>query len=429
MTIGKRTLPRTLLLAAMLAVFTMVLAACSSGTSSSDKTATAGAGGATTPAAGATSGATSGATKVASGGAGTITVKKGDPIKIGISTTLTTDNAELGIPIRDAALLAIKTKGTVDGFTVEGDVQDDGCAGPASVSAANKLISDGVVAVIGPMCSGGAVAALDPYSAENLLVVSASATNPSVTAQGKKDFFRTAWNDATQGAEMAKYAYTTLGKKNAVLVNDQSTYGKGLMDVFKASFTSLGGKIASEEAVTVGEKDFGPTVTKIKGENPDLVVFGGFIAEGAVLVRQLKDAGATATFMGADGIADQKFIDQAGGAAEGAYVSRGPKATDTTLFDAFAAAYKAAYGKDAGQFTEYTTDAVNLVLAAIEKVGKVDSSGNLVIDKQQLIDAVAATDYTGPSGQISFDDKGDRKVVGAINEIDQVTNGALKRVQ
>ena len=424
MKIGKRAL----LLAAMLATLTMVLAACSSGTSSKDKTATAGAGGAKTPAAGATTAATSAATKAATS-AGSITVKKGEKIKIGISTTLTTDNAQLGIPIRDAALLAIKTKATIKGFTLEGDPQDDGCSGPASVTAANKLIADGVVAVVGPMCSGGAVAAQDPYLGANLLVVSSSATAVNVTAQPKANFFRVAWNDATQGGEMAKYVYTTLGKKNAVLVNDQSVYGKGLMDVFKKAYTDLGGKVVGEEAVTVGEKDFSPTVTKIKGETADIVIFGGFIAEGAILVRQLSEAGVSAAFMGADGIADQKYIDQAGGKAEGSYVSRGPKPTDTKLYDAFAAAYKAEYKKEAGQFTEYSTDATNIILAAIEKVGTVDGSGNMVIDRQKLIDAVKATSYDGASGQIKFNDKGDRLVVGAVNEIDQVKGGKLSRLQ
>ncbi len=411
--------PRMLLLGLVLAAATTLLAACG-GTSSADKTATAATGGGGTPAA-ATSPAASG---------GTITIKKGDPIKIGISTTLSTDNAQLGIPIRDAALLAIKTKGTIKGFTVQGDPQDDLCSGPGSVSAATKLISDNVVAVMGPMCSGGAVAALDPYSAANLLVISSSATNPSVTAQGKTDFFRTAWNDATQGAEMAKYAYTTLGKKKAVLVNDQSTYGKGLMDVFKASFTGLGGTVLSDEAVTVGEKDFSPIVTKIKGENPEIVVFGGFIAEGAVLVRQLKDAGVNAAFMGADGIADQKFIDQSGGAAEGAYVSRGPTPNDRTQYDKFATAYKAAYGKDPGQFTEQTTDAINIMLAAIDAASTVDSSGNLVIDRAKLLSTVRATKYDGASGLISFDSKGDRVITaGTVNRIDQVKSGKFVRVQ
>ncbi len=416
MTIRTRMLPRLLLLTAMLAAMLAVFSACSD--DKDDKKST-------TP--GATTAA--GTTPPASGGAGTITVKKGDPIKIGISTTLTTDNAQLGIPIRDAALLALKTKGTIKGFSLVGDPQDDGCAGPASVTAANKLISDGVVAVMGPMCSGGTVAAQDPYAAASMLVVSGSATAVNVTATAKKGFFRVAWNDATQGGEMAKYVYTTLGKKNAILVNDQSVYGKGLMDVFKASFTALGGKVVSEEAVTVGEKDFSPTVTKIKGQTADIVVFGGFIAEGATLVRQLGEAGVTATFMGADGIADQKYIDQAGGKAEGSYVSRGPKAVDTTKYDAFAAAYTAEYNKEVGQFADYATDATNIILAAIESVATVDGSGNLVIDRDELITAMKVTDYAGTTGQIKFNDKGDRVVVGAVNEIDQVTDGKLKRLQ
>jgi branched-chain amino acid transport system substrate-binding protein len=418
---------RAPLLAGMLAVVAALALACGGGTSSSDKTATASAGGGkTTPAAGKTTAATS-----AAGAGGTITIKKGDSIKIGISTTLSTDNAQLGIPIRDSALLVIKQKATIKGFTVAGDPQDDLCSGPGSVTAANKLIADKVVAVVGPMCSGGAVAALDPYSQQNLLVVSSSATNPSVTAVGKKDFFRTAWNDATQGAEMAKYAYTTLGKKNAVLVNDQSTYGKGLMDIFKASFTAAGGKVAGEEQVTVGDKDFGPIVTKIKGESPDIVVFGGFIAEGAILVRQLSEAGVTATFMGADGIADQKYIDQAGGKAEGSYVSRGPTPSDQAEYKKFADAYKAEYGKDLGQFGEQTADATNIVLAAIEKVATTNAAGDLVIDKDALIAAVKATSaYNGASGIITFDAKGDRVITtGTINRIDQVKSGKLERVQ
>ncbi|TAK56900.1 MAG: branched-chain amino acid ABC transporter substrate-binding protein [Dehalococcoidia bacterium] len=423
---GHRIRSRTSMvwLALMVAALTAILAACGGGTSSADKTATAGAGGKTPAAGTATKAATS-----AAGTGGTITVKKGDALKLGLSTTLTTDNAQLGLAIQNGAKLAVKEKPTIKGFTVTLDAQDDLCSGPGSVDAANKLISDKVVAVVGPMCSGGAVAALDPYSKENLLVVSSSATNPSVTQQGKKDFFRTAWNDATQGGEMAKFAYNVLGKKNAVLVNDQSVYGKGLMDVFKKSFTDLGGKVASEEAVTVGEKDFGPTVTKIKGESPDIVVFGGFIAEGAILVRQLSEAGVTATFMGADGIADQKYIDQAGGKAEGSYVSRGPKPTDTTLYDKFAAAHKTEFGTDPGQFADYTYDAVNIVLAALDKVATVDANGDLVIDKDKLIAAVRATDYTGTSGKIQFNDVGDRTVVGAVNEIDQVKDGKLTRVQ
>lgn len=418
---GRRWLPLSLA-AALLALFAMVAVAC--GDDDDDD------GGDQTPAATKPAGQTPSATQP-SGGGDTITIKKGDKIKIGISTTLTTDNAQLGIPIRDGALLAIKQKGTIKDFEIEGIAEDDLCSGPGSVTAAQKLVSEDVVAVQGAMCSSGTVAALDTYAQENVLVISGSSTGVQVTNPPKANFLRTAWNDATQGAEMAKYACTTLGKKNAVLVNDQSVYGKGLMDVFKKAYTDGGCTVASEEAVTVGEKDFSPVVTKIKGENPEIVVFGGFIAEGAVLVRQLRDANVAADFMGADGIADAKYIEQAGGAAEGSYVSRGPTPAESTAYDKFAAEYNTEYGKAAGQFSEHAYDAMNVILAAIEASATVDADGNLVIDRQALIDAAHDVKLPdGASGPIEFNESGDRVIAaGTLNRIDQVKSGVLERIQ
>jgi branched-chain amino acid transport system substrate-binding protein len=381
----------------------------------------------TTPAA--TSAATSAATEPAGGEGDTITIAAGSSIKIGISTTLTTENAELGIPIRDAALLAITDYGDIEGFTVEGVPADDLCSGPGSEAAAAQLIADDVVAVHGPMCSGGAVAALDDYGAQNILAISASATNGSVVQQGATNFARTAWNDDTQGAEMAKYVYDELGLTQVVTVNDQSTYGQGLMGVFKTEFEALGGTVTSEQAVTVGEQDFSSVVTTI-GTTPEIVVFGGFIAEGATLVRQLRDAGYEGAFMGADGIADQDFIDQAGGGAEGAYVSRGPQPAASS-YDDFLAKYQAEYGEAAGiQFTEHSYDAMTIILRAIEQVATVEG-GSLVIDRQALIDAAKTiTLENGASGTVEFLENGDRDIaVGAVNRIDQVENNAFVQVQ
>jgi branched-chain amino acid transport system substrate-binding protein len=375
--------------------------------------------------------ATSGATQPAGGEGETITIAAGEPIKIGISTTLTTDNAELGIPIRDSFLLALGERPDIEGFTIESVEADDLCSGPGSEAAAQQLITAEVVAVIGPMCSGGSVAALDDYDAEDILVIGTSATNTSVTQQGATNFARTAWNDDVQGEEMAKYVQETLALTTAVLVDDQSTYGKGLMDVFETTFTEAGGTVASRQVVTVGEQDFSAVVTTITGDSPEIVVFGGYIAEGAALVRQLRDAGFEGVFMGADGIADQDFIDQAGGAAEGAYVSRGPQALETN-FDEFMAKYVAEYGEDAGtQFTDFTYDGVNVLLNAIEQVAEVDSDGNLTINRADLIAAARGiTLEGGATGTVEFLDNGDRDIaVGAVNRIDQVTGGVLTQLQ
>jgi branched-chain amino acid transport system substrate-binding protein len=373
--------------------------------------------------------ATSAATQP-SGGGKTVTIEAGQPIKVGVSVTLSGENAELGFPIRDAVLLAAKEKGEINGFSVEVVEADDLCSGPGSETAAQQLISEGVVAVQGPMCSGGAVAALDDYAAAGLFVLSGSATNGSVVKQGATNFARTAWNDDTQGDEMAKYVFNELDLTSAALVDDQSTYGKGLMDVFEASFEGLGGTITTRQAVTVGEQDFSSVVTSI-GTDPEIVVFGGFIAEGAALVRQLRDAGYEGAFMGADGIADQRFIDLAGGAAENAYVSRGPKSEPNSGAELLER-YHAEYGADAGeQFVDTAYDAMTIILNAIEEVGEVNADGDMVIDLAALGAAIkASTLENGASGTIEFKENGDRDIaVGAINEIDQVRNNALERIQ
>jgi branched-chain amino acid transport system substrate-binding protein len=280
------------------------------------------------------------------------------------------------------------------------------------------------------MCSGGAVAAIPTYRDAGMVAISGSTTGVAVTQQDSDIFFRTAWNDATQGAEMAEYAYNELGHRSAFLVNDQSVYGAGLMEVFKATWEDLGGEVAGEQAVTVGEKDFSPVVTQIQSATPDIVVFGGFIAEGAVLVSQIDDAQIETDFMGADGIADQDFIDQSQGAAEGAYVSRGPTPTDNAAYDAFAAAHQTEYNAPPGQFGEHYYDAANILMDAIEGASEVDGDGNLVIDVDAMLEAIRTVSYDGASGQIEFDEVGDRVVTeGVVNRIDQVTNNALERIQ
>jgi branched-chain amino acid transport system substrate-binding protein len=404
------------ILAALLALIAMVAIACGDDDDDGDD-----GDGDTTPPAGQTQPA---------GGGETVTIAQGESIKVGVSVTLSGENAELGIPIRDAVLLAIEDKGAINGFTIEPVVVDDQCSGPGSETAAQQLISEEVVVVQGPMCSGGAVAALDDYAAAGLFVVSGSATNASVTAQGAENFVRTAWNDDTQGAEMAKYVYEDLQLTNAALVDDQSTYGKGLMDVFEREFEALGGTVAGRQAVTVGEQDFSAVVTSI-GTEPQIVVFGGFIAEGAALVRQLRDAGFGGAFMGADGIADQRFIELAGDAAEEAYISRGPQ-SEPNGKEALLARYHEVYGADAGeQFVDFAYDAMTIILNAIEQVGSTNTDGDMEINLDDLASAIKGiTLEGGASGTIEFLDNGDRDIAtGAVNQIDQVTSGAFERLQ
>ncbi len=397
---------------ALLAVALTLAAACGSSTSNADKTATAVAkGGKTTvagsPTAAKTSAASPAASAAAGGITGTITIPSGASIKIGVSASLTGDTANLGIDIRDGAALAGSEVATVKVHNVEIDGQDDGCAtADTTVSVANRFVADkSVVAVVGPMCSNGAKSANPIYESAGLIHISASATAPELTEQGLKTFFRTAWRDDLQGKVQATYALQKLSAKKAYVVDDTEAYGAALADQFVTNFQSGGGTVDKHEKIQKGDTDFSGLATRIESDKPDVLVFEGFVPEGTLLLKQARDAGFTGKFMGPDGVNDTKDFIQAGGAAtDGAIITGGPQLADT-----FLSAFKAKFGRDVGTaFTGHAYDATKILLAAIDKVAVQNSDGSLTIDKAKFLQAIHDTDYTGVTGHVKFDAKGDR---------------------
>lgn len=353
---------------------------------------------------------------------GEIVIGPNDPVRVGVAVTLSGSVAALGVPIRDAAALAIEEKGQVLGHKVEVDAQDDGCQPEPSVNVARRFTSDKLmVGVIGSMCSSGTIPASDVYDKAHMVMISPSSTAPNVTSRGLKNVFRTCWNDEIQGAGQARFALDELGAKKAVLVHDKSPYGQGLMEAFRKTFEAGGGRVAAFEAIDVGQTDFSALVTKIKQLGPDVVSFGGFIKEGAFLVRQLREAGVKAAFMGADGIDADEFVQNAGPAAEGVYISNG-QALQGMAYQEFARKYKEKYGKEPGVFTAQAYDAANILLAAVEKVARNEPDGSLRIGKKALRDAVAATSVEGATGSVKFKDNGDREQAGEV-VIKQVRDG------
>jgi branched-chain amino acid transport system substrate-binding protein len=359
---------------------------------------------------------------------GKITIESGQPLKIGISTSLSGGTANLGRQIEKGARLAAEEKAQVKGHRIEVEAQDDGCGNQGSVSVANKFTSDAqVVGVVGPMCSSGCVPASAIYQDKKLVMLTPSCTGAAVVQQGHEVVFRIAWNDNIQGAGQAQFAKDDLKVKRVFAVNDQSIYAKGLKDAFKKNFEGGDRKIVGDEAITVGDKDFSALISKIKAANPDMVYFAGFVPEGTLLIQQLRQAGVNVPFMGADGIKDvDTFIKAAGTAAEGAYVTDGNPIKGKN-YDDFARKYKDKWGEEVGVFSPQAYDAVQILLRALDKVAK-ESGGKLEIDRRALRDELAKTDYEGVSGRIQFEKNGDRKVA-AGTLITQVKGGKFETVK
>jgi len=337
-----------------------------------------------------------------------IVVAPGQPLVVGVSAALSGDQQAIGTDIADAVDLAIADRGgTLQGHPVTASREDDGCTDPEKAAgAAQRLVANpGLAGVIGPMCTTGAQAADPLYEAAHVVHVSPSVTRAEVSQEGEHYFFRTAWRDDLQADIQARYARGTLNARTAYLIDDGEPYGKALADAFADHFAAQGGTVAARDLVARGTVDFTAISKRVGTAAPDIVVFEGLNPEAALLIKQLRADKVSATFMAGDGVFSQHdFIDAAGGAADGAFVSAGPQ-PDPTFIQQFEQRYQHAPGT---AFVLQAYDAVNLLLGAVDATAKVAADGSLHIDRAALAEALRSRKALGLTGAIGFDEHGDR---------------------
>jgi branched-chain amino acid transport system substrate-binding protein len=335
---------------------------------------------------------------------GTITIPPGKAIKIGLGAMLTGDYASLGIDIKHGAEMAVEKKGSILGYPVVLQAEDDGCSGPPSVAIAEKLCNDPlIVGLVGYMCSGGSKPASDIHNKYKVVMISPSSTALELTTRGIPIFFRTCWNDKIQARRAASFAHSHKWTKVAV-IHDKSDYGQSLGEDFAERIRQQNGKILAFEGITRGDKDFSPVLTKIKPLNPQLIYYGGMAAEGVLVARQMKRVGLRKThFMSDDGCYTEKDFIQAGGkATNGCYVTYARQPDPDWIKN-----FEAKYGPRQ-TFSPQAYDAANILMLAVEKAAQKQPDGSLIIGKKALRNAVADTKYNGITGEISFDPYGDR---------------------
>lgn len=244
------------------------------------------------------------------------------PVSIAMAGALNGPDAALGINIVNGVQLAIDKHNAANPgcqvqlkkFDTEGDPQK-------ATAIAPQIVDDQyTIGLVGPAFSGETKATGTVFDQAGLVATTASATNPTLSENGWKTFFRGLANDAVQGPSVANYLKNTLSFKKVCVVDDSTDYGLGLATAVRETL----GPVADAQcniSVKKGDKDFSAAVTQIKGASPDAVFYGGYYSEAAPLVQQLKDGGVTATFVSADGTKDQQFVDQAGEASKDALLS------------------------------------------------------------------------------------------------------------
>ena len=333
-------------------------------------------------------------------------------VKIGHVGPTSGGIAHLGKDNENGARMAIdelNAKGvSIGGKKVKFELlaEDDGGDPKQGTAAAQKLVDSKVVGVVGHLNSGTSIPASKIYSDAGIPQISPSATNPKFTRQGFKTTFRVVADDVHLGGTLGKYAAKELKGKSIAVIDDRTAYGQGVADEFEKGVKAAGGKTVAREFTNDKATDFTAILTNLKAKKPDIVFFGGMDAVAGPMIRQMKQLGIKAKFMGGDGICTGELPKLSGGAMDDGQVvcaeAGGVEGEQKKGMEDFKARFKTKFNADVQIYAPYVYDALNVMVAAMEKAGSSDPAKYLPV-------LAKTAGYKGVTGSISFDEKGDVK--------------------
>ena len=283
--------------------------------------------------------------------------------------------------------------------------EDDAADPKQGTSVAQKLVDSKVHGVVGHLNSGTTIPASKIYSDAGIPQISPSATNPKYTRQGYKTTFRVVADDVHLGGTLGKYAVETLKGKSIVVIDDRTAYGQGVAEEFEKAVKAAGGTIKGHEFTTDKSTDFNAILTKLKGQKPDVLFYGGMDAVAGPMIKQAKQLGLAVKFMGGDGICTGELVKLSGETVgDDQVVCAEAGGVDGDLkpgLDKFKTDFKTKTNADVQIYAPYVYDAVNVMAAAMEKAKSADPA--------VYLPELAKIEYKGVTGNIAFDEKGDIK--------------------
>ncbi|KPF50979.1 branched-chain amino acid ABC transporter substrate-binding protein [beta proteobacterium AAP121] len=335
-------------------------------------------------------------------------------VKIGHVGPTSGGIAHLGKDNENGARMAIdelNAKGvTIGGKKVKFELlaEDDAGDPKQGTAAAQKLADSKVNGVIGHLNSGTTIPASKIYSDNGIPQISPSATNPKYTRNGYKTAFRVVADDVHLGGTLGKYAVTQIKGKSIAVIDDRTAYGQGVADEFEKGVKAAGGKTVGREFTNDKATDFTAILTSLKAKKPDVVFFGGMDAVAGPMLRQMKQLGIDAKFMGGDGICSGELPKLAAGTmgdgqvvcAEAGGIDPKDAMASKAMAD-FRTKFKAKFNADVQIYAPYVYDAVNTMVAAMVKAGSAEPAKYLPV--------LAKIEHKGVTGNIAFDAKGDIK--------------------
>jgi branched-chain amino acid transport system substrate-binding protein len=333
-------------------------------------------------------------------------------VRIGHVGSISGPSAHVGKDNENGVRMALD-QANAQGLTIGGRkirfalaAEDDAADPKQATAAAQKLVDSGVNGVIGHTTSGTSIPASKIYSDAGVPQISAAATNPKYTRQGFKTTFRVVADDVQLGGALGRYAVGQLKGQSIAVIDDRTAYGQGVADEFIKGVQAAGGKIVQREYTNDKATDFSAILTTLKGTKPDVIFYGGLDATAGPMLRQMKQLGIAAKFIGGDGICSTELSKLASNAMADSQVicaeAGGVEGAQKTTMESFRADFKKKYNADFQIYAPYAYDATRVLINAMMVAQSSDPA--------KYLPALAKTSgYKGVTGAISFDEKGDIK--------------------
>jgi branched-chain amino acid transport system substrate-binding protein len=320
--------------------------------------------------------------------------------------------AHLGKDNENGARLAIEelnAKGVmIGGKKVKFELlaEDDAADPKQGTAAAQKLVDSKVQGVVGHLNSGTSIPASKIYSDAGIPQISPSATNPKFTRQGYKTTFRVVADDVHLGGTLGRYTVKELKGKSIAVIDDRTAYGMGVAEEFEKGVKAAGGKTIPRVFTTDKATDFTAILTSLKAKKPDVVFFGGMDAVAGPMLRQMKQLGIQAKFVGGDGICSSELPKLAqDGMGDGQVVcaeAGGVEGEAKKSMEDFGKKFKTKFNADVQVYAPYVYDAVMVMADAMVRAKSSDPKVYLPV-------LAKTAGYKGVTGTIAFDNKGDIK--------------------
>jgi branched-chain amino acid transport system substrate-binding protein len=326
-----------------------------------------------------------------------------DDLTIAVAGPMTGDQAAFGRQMKNGADLAIEeinAAGGVLGKKLALDVEDDACDPKQARSVAEKIAGQKVPFVAGHFCSSASIPASEAYADGNVLQITPASTNPLFTERKLWNVARVCGRDDQQGQVAGAYIAKYFKGKNIAILNDKTTYGKGLADETKKALNKAGIQEKLYESYNKGDKDFNAIVSRLKKENIDLVYIGGYHTEAGLILRQMRDQGMKTILMSGDALADKEYASITGPAGAGTLFTFGPDPRKKPTAAAIVKKFQAK-NIDPEGYTLYTYAALQVWSQAAAKAGTTDPKKVMATIKKGAWDTVL--------GKLEYDAKGDIK--------------------